>query len=506
MQEDTLQALAEKLNVAKSLFRNQEWRLNNLYKIKDKQGKVVDFLLNDAQAKVYQNQWYLNIILKARQLGFTTLIDILILDTCLFNANVRAGIIAHNREDAKAFFEEKIAFPYDNLDPLLKDLITATTDRSGEIAFNNGSKISVSTSFRSGTLQILHVSEYGKIAAKYPDKSKEIRTGAFEAVAMGQKIFIESTAEGREGDFYDMCQRSQKFDQEARTHSKLDFKFHFFPWHENPEYRLEPEGIIFTTVHIKYFKDLMLRGIPLDKEQMSWWIKKYETLGNDIYREHPSYPEEAFKASVEGAYYGQVMAEMRNAGRIGRVPWEPSFPVHTMWDLGMDDSTSIVFFQQIVREIRFIRYVEGSGEGLPYYANQLDKTGYKFGNHYLPHDVRVRELGTGIKRIDTLRNLGVRPIIEVPRPKNKEEISNQIAEVRTMLRQTWIDDEHCDQLIKCLDGYRHEWDDKLGAFKDTALHNWASHGADSVRTGAVGFKTVQLRGTTDLEPELTADY
>lgn len=488
------------------LYSNQAWRLNNIYKIRDKQGEVIEFTMNGPQEHLFKNRWYLNTILKARQLGFSTFIDLLILDTCLFNPNVKAGIIAHHKDDANAIFEEKIKFPYENLNPVIKAGVTATTDRAGEIVFSNGSSIRVSTSFRSGTLQILHVSELGKIAAKYPEKAKEIRSGAFEAVGKGQMIFVESTAEGREGEFYDQCMTAKALADSHTPLTELDFRFFFYPWHENHEYRMDPQDVVITKEDIRYFHDLEGQGVILDDWQKAWWVKKHNTLGEEMFREHPSYPEEAFKASVVGAYYGQTISEMRRAGRIGNVPHEPTFPVHTSWDLGMNDNMTIWFFQAIGREIRIIDYLEASGEGLSYYAKELHKKDYVYGTHYLPHDVGVRELGTGKKREETLRDLGVKPITQVPRPKNAEQLLAQIEETRVFLKRAYIDEANCDQGIKCLENYRKEWDEKLGTFKKTPLHNWASHGADGLRTGSVGFVPFIQQARSDLEPDYTEDY
>lgn len=488
------------------LYSNQMWRLNNIYKIRDKEGAIIDFCMNGPQEDLYRNQWYLNVVLKARQLGFSTFIDLLILDTCLFNPNVKAGIIAHHKDDANAIFEEKIKFPYENLNPVIRTGVSATTDRAGEIVFSNGSSIRVSTSFRSGTLQILHVSELGKIASKYPEKAREIRTGAFEAVAKGQMIFVESTAEGREGAFYDICTVAKALMDSHAKLTPLDFKFFFYPWHQNHEYRMDPSHVVFTREDENYFRDLEAHGVHLDREQKAWWIKKHETLGEEMFREHPSYPEEAFKASVEGAYYGETITDMRRQGRISNVPYEPGFPVYTCWDLGMDDSMTIIFFQSIGRELRIIDYLENSGEGLPYYAKELHAKPYSYMRHYLPHDVGVRELGTGKKRSETLVQLGIKPISKVDRPKNTDQLLDQIEEGRSFLRRAWIDESKCDKLIKCLENYRKEWDEKLGAFKRTPLHNWASHGADSLRTGAVGFNVVINVARSQLTPPPTEDY
>lgn len=489
-----------------SNLQSQVWRLNHLYKIRDKDGQIVTFRMNGPQKELYKSQWFLNVILKARQLGFTTFIDMLILDTCLWNPDTKAGIIAHHKDDANAIYEEKIMFPYNNLDPIYRGQLSATTNRAGEIVFNNGSSIRVSTSFRSGTLQILHVSEMGKIAAKYPEKAKEIRTGAFEAVGKGQKIFVESTAEGREGEFYDLAMDAKKLKDGNSALSLLDFRFHFFPWHENPEYVLDPVGVIFTADDNRYFKELEGRNIFLTTDQCAWWIKKHERLKDEMYREHPSFPEEAFKASIEGSYYGAIITEIRRKGMIGHVPHETSYPVFTSWDLGMNDTMTIWFFQQVGRERRVIDYMEGSGEGLSFYAKRLRELPYVYGMHYLPHDANVKELGSGVKRVDTARELGISPIYVVPRPRNNEQLHDQIDQTRDFIQGSWFDETNCDKGIIGLENYRKEWNEKLGCFNHAPLHNWASHPADGLRTGAVGHTVGHTRKSQGMIPEEVADY
>jgi len=141
----------------KQKFENKYWRLNNLYWIIDKKGRKVRFKLNSQQERLFDDFWYLNIILKARQFGGTTFIDIYFLDECIFNDNVEAGIIAHNKDDAQKIFRRKVKYPYEHLPEGLKSRIHPTTDSRSELAFNNGSIIYVGTSMRSGTLQYLHI-------------------------------------------------------------------------------------------------------------------------------------------------------------------------------------------------------------------------------------------------------------------------------------------------------------------------------------------------------------
>ena len=164
---------------------SKEWRLNNLYRIKDKYGKEIRFYMNRVQRRFHETRHCRDIILKARQLGFTTYIQIDMLDDCLFNKTFSAGVIAHNREDAQSFFKDKIKFGYDNLPDHIREAVPAKTDSANELEFKNKSRIRVSSSFRSGTMQYLHVSEYGKVCAKFPEKAREIKTGAFPAIAAG---------------------------------------------------------------------------------------------------------------------------------------------------------------------------------------------------------------------------------------------------------------------------------------------------------------------------------
>jgi hypothetical protein len=212
----------------KSLLMDHWWRLSNLYYITNESGKKVKFKPNWAQSQLFDNLWFLNVILKARQLGFTTFIQIYMLDQCLFNSNVRAGVIAHNKEDAHVFFRDKIKYAYDNLPDWLKTERPAIKNDAGELLLNNNSSIRVGTSMRSGTLQFLHISEYGKICRKYPEKAAEIRTGALNAVHAGHMVFVESTAEGRDGDFYGLCTRARALQEAGKKLTELDFKFHFF--------------------------------------------------------------------------------------------------------------------------------------------------------------------------------------------------------------------------------------------------------------------------------------
>ncbi|PSU62378.1 terminase, partial [Photobacterium phosphoreum] len=222
----------EEIDYIKQRIGNKWWRLNNLYKIENEDGDLVTFKLRPAQALLFKLMAYKNIILKARQLGFSTAIDIYLLDEALFNMNIKCGIIAQDQGAAGEIFRTKIEVPFDNLPEWLKAEFPIKARRSGAsggfILFESGSSIQCATSFRSGTVQRLHISEHGKICAKYPQKAKEVKTGTLNAIHQKAICFIESTAEGVGGDFYSMSMRALDLYNSGSTLGLQDYKFHFF--------------------------------------------------------------------------------------------------------------------------------------------------------------------------------------------------------------------------------------------------------------------------------------
>lgn len=462
-------------------LKDRLWRLNNLYYIVNEKGEKVKFRLNMVQLKLYLNLWFLNLILKSRQHGITTFFCLYFLDACLFNSNVRAGIIAHNREDSESFFADKVKFAYDNLPEEIKAARPARSDSARELAFSNNSAIRVGTSMRSATLNYLHVSEHGKICAKYPDKAREIKTGALNTVHVGQFIAIESTAEGNSGDFHDMCLEAERLQKLNKNLSKLDFRFFFFPWYEDPRNQLDAEGVLIPSSLQDYFETLRTKhGIELTDPQKAWYAKKWKVQGDDMKREHPSTSDEAFQTSIQGAYFSSQFNRIYQDKRITSIPYEAGIPVDTWWDLGIDDTTAIWFTQDIGLQTRVIDYYENSGEGLSHYAQVLRAKNYEYGQHWAPHDITVRELGTGVSRLEKSAEYGLRFNVA---PKLEKQ--DQIEAARSALGRCWFDEARCASGIKALENYRKEWDDRHGCYKNKPLHDWASNGADAFMTFAV---------------------
>jgi hypothetical protein len=464
---------------AKKNILDPFWRINNLYYIVDKRGNKTLFKLNWAQKALYHSMHYLNIVLKARQLGISTFICMLFLDRCIFNSNQAAGIICHTLEDGSQMFR-RIKFAYDNLPDNLKKLVIADNDTSQMLKFSNGSSLRVGMSLRSSTFQYLHISEFGKICSKYPDKAREIMTGSLNTLAVGQYCFIESTAEGREGYFYEICKTSQIAFDTKKELSKLDFKFHFFPWWGEPTYRIGSCSNFSEEVQ-NYFIQLESQGIKLDEEQKNWYSLRLLTQGDDMKREFPSTPAECWAVSNEGTYYAKQITCARAEKRIGYIPYDEELPVNTAWDLGYNDSTSIWFFQVYGKEIRLIDYIEGSGESLTYWLGIVKSKPYIYDKHLAPHDIMVHEYTSGMTRQASARKMGFNLL-----PVQKVDIIPGIDAARNILNRCWFDEKKCEVGIKALENYKKIWDDRNGCWQSQPLHNWASHCADAFRTLATG--------------------
>jgi len=194
--------------------------------------------------------------------------------------------------------------------------------------------------------------------------------------------------------------------------------------------------------------------------------------------------EGEFLTFAEGAYYSAEMREAKAEDRIREVKYDKNKGVVTAWDLGVGDSTAIWFAQFINTEIHLIDYYEGSGVGLEHYAKVLQDKGYVYDQHILPHDVRVRELGSGMSRLETLADLGIRDVEIAP----QLNIDDGIQKVRSMIPNCWFDEKNCERGLDSLVNYSRDWDENGKTWRLRPRHDWASHGADAFRYLAIGYR------------------
>ena len=477
----------QKLNVDPAKLQDRIYRISNLYRIQTKEGTVVDFRPYPSQKKFLNNLWYRNIIEKSRQQGYSTVIDIMGLDTCLFCPLTTAVLIVQNEDAAKKLFGRVVKFAYDNLHPDIKALFPlAEKPSQTNLTWENGSSFSVSLGARSGTCQWVHVSEYGPIGYYYPHKSSEILAGTLETVPRDGFVAIESTPKGDENDFARMAIKAYNEQRQKKRLTPLSYHFHFAPWYVDPTFTLsdrDAEGIIINQQMQEYFAELEAsQGITLTAGQKAYYVQKRDTLGDLILSEYPSTPEEGFRGTLTGIIFCQQMQTIRTTGRIGKYKPYPGWPVETWWDLGMDDLLCIWFTQTVGNQIMLIDYYENHGKGFDHYADYLRDRGYVYSSHNAPHDIKVRELMSGKSRIEEAKKFGIW-FRMVPRVAHKIDAINA---ARRIFPAVYIDEEACALGIEHLDKYRWEWDQKRGRWKDTPYHDIHSNGADAFMTLAGG--------------------
>lgn len=208
---------------------------------------------------------------------------------------------------------------------------------------------------------------------------------------------------------------------------------------------------------------------------------------------------------ILGAIYNKELERLYTSGRVCNIPIETFVPVNTFWDLGMNDTTAIWFHQQVGLEHRFIDYYEANGAPLQHYVQMLKEKGYTYGEHYLPHDVEVVELGSGFSRKRMLMDHGLRDIITVPRVR---DVNHAIEQTKQVFGRCWFDKVRCERGLAALKNYRREFDEKNQVFRMRPLHNWASNGSDAFRQFATGYR---LSSNSDplpheLIPEWAEDF
>lgn len=465
------------------LLSDRRWRLNNLYWIIDKQGNPVKFVMNPVQERLYTLMWWLNVIPKSRQHGITTFIAIFILDACLFNSNTRAGIIAHRLQDAKKILRDKILYAYHKLPADVKASRPLKVESTEEIVISHGpvdtSTIWVATSMRSGTLQILHISEYGKLCARMPVKAHEVKTGAMPTVHKGGFIFVESTAEGPFGDFYDMCLEAKHDDL-----SPLEWRCHFFGWMDDLGNQID--GVVEIPDSVNEYLDKIEKVYDrrLTINQRSWYALMRKRFKHDMFKEHPSTMDECFMASVEGAYYGMEIARMRETDRIYKVPHDSTELVHTVCDLGVGSHMPWGFFQIVGKEVHLINEFnlgrDDAQGGAVFYRKMLntyrEKYGYQYGSHFSPHDSSKREIGSGETIFKTYAKAG----IHFTKLSKEPSVHDGIERTRHLFDVLYIDSE-CKGTIMGLSSYHREWVEGLNSYHEKPKNDDAAHWADMVR-------------------------
>jgi hypothetical protein len=350
--------------INKKTLKNKNERLS-IYSITDKQGKTIPFRRNHSQEHFNKNKHTRNIILKSRQLGFTTEECIDSFDDTLWKRNFNALIIAHTKEDALEIFDTKIDATWERYKKerkVLSELYDVDTARANKLKFGFGdgtfSSIQVRSSARSGTYQRVHVTEFAKLCKKYPTRANEIITGTIPAIPETGRADIESTAEGEEGIFYDMFWEAWN---RGDPTSPMQFKAHFYNW------TWEKDAIAKTTVipvkdmdESSKFAEIQEKH-HLSDQEISFYYSKYLSLkvkkGGNVWKflmqEYPTTPEEAFISSGNKLYEWEILKkyQTRDGRKVGDWTYFEEYKPGHDYGAGVDvaegvgqDSSTIVIW------------------------------------------------------------------------------------------------------------------------------------------------------------------
>lgn len=319
------------------------WRMDNLYWLITKDGTKELFHMNRAQRHFFDNYlnpknplhfFYRHIILKSRQLGFTTLIDIWILDEILFKSNREGLIIAHKVQDATEIFDRKIDFAIRNMAEEIKQgkfKLVRNSAKKIQVVIDYGpeegstSSLQVSSSGRSGTYFYVHISEFAKLCLSYPKTAAEVETGTFPAVPFDGNIFIESTGEGMAGRFFELFSEAWPTrDKMTPMKSRVMFMPHFYNWqYDDTEMAKITEKIPTSEMEIceidweEYKTEHNLSDLEITYYYMKWLQmggKNSTDAVHKLHQEYPTTPEEAFLSTGQ-TYFptAKVYSQMQTA-------------------------------------------------------------------------------------------------------------------------------------------------------------------------------------------------
>lgn len=522
-------------------LKDQLWRMENLYWIENKAGALQRFRLNTAQRRLHEQLWFRNDILKARQLGISTYVSILILDMMLFTNHFHAGVIDKTLTDAQQKLG-KIRFAWEYLDylpsdpspteqalALLGSKIKESTgvmrknqwrpliDARTQIAFSNGSDVRIGTNLRGGTLQMLHVSELAHVSLHAPCRAQQIRTGAINTVPSTGYIIKESTHEGGKfGVNYELTHQSMENAAKEEL-SPLDFRFFFFSWHDHDEYLLKGRERWSDEME-RYFHELETKHqLILSSERKRWYARMSRLMGSAMKQEYPSTAEEAFAAGDEHSIYGAQLTQLWAEGKVGcKFSFMPKEALFTSWDLGLSDHTAIWLVQSYGAKLYWLDYYSANQQPLKHFSDKMKEWEEQYGpitNHFLPHDAAKRD-PHGQSYVENLATEGILKVRVVPRTSDVWRGINQLRDLltksffhpNTLLRPMNVRGELEPSGLEHLELYRSKAPSATGSMKQEPLHDGHSHAADAARTLAEAFAYGFLQHPVSSRPRQAKMY
>lgn len=486
------------------------WRLTSgeLYKITpaDGTGGLQPFIPRPEQVEViraiYERGAKQILIPKARRIGFSTVLGVIVADCLLFRKSWHGSLVDQNAADAEKKLDRVVKVALENIPDWLKGLVAFPKMNNSEVKADVGgtgeSSFTAGMNARGSSNDLLWISEWGVIQAEDPKRSAKIRSGALPSARHGVIVVETTWSGGQDGDVWELL-------KPTLTGEADDWLVMFFPWFVDP--RNVSETAVIDRETTEYFAKIAPRlqaaGIVLSEQQRRWWAAERRSQGIFMSRENPTFLDECWTSPVKGAVYAAAVERARAEGRICAFPVDGSSLVNTSWDLGAPQNTTVWYWQIVGREIRVIdcdRNFEGTlAERL---AFMLAK-GYALGKHYLPHDCQQTER-SGATMATELSKVGFKNLVAVPRIPDVWVGINHALE---LFPSVAFRIPQCESGLKALSAYRTRLEGEGALTTDKPVHDWASHPADGFRVmaeahraGLVAFKHT----TAEVAPERRA--
>lgn len=485
------------------------WRLTSgeLYCIKPAGGPLQPFRPRPEQVAVMQavhaDGARQILIPKARRLGMSTTIGIMVADALIFRRGWQGSLIEQSQADASLKLNNIVKVALENLPAWLRQRLTfgKWNDSMVEVDLcgTGASAFHAGKNARGGSNDWLWISEWGPIQFDDPRRSAEIRSGALPSARHGVTIIETTWKGGRHGDLWDILAPTL----EGRAD---DWRVLFFPWWLDPRNtsgtaRMDAEADAYFA---KIAPRLEREGIALSEGQRRWWAAERRNQGIFMARENPTFLDECWASPVPGAVYAESIERARAEGRVASFAVDGSALVHTFWDLGAPENTVVWYAQAVGRELRVIDCDRGEQGTLAQRVARMLAKGYNYGRHYFPHDARQTER-TGTTMLTELgKLLPPSTLVTVPRAQDVWIGINHLLEMFPALA---FRAPQCDDGLTALAAYRTRRQGEGALSSDEPVHDWASHPADALRmlaeahrAGLLAFKHVSAKGESGAWP------
>lgn len=476
------------------MLHDKKWRMNNLYRIINKDGQSIPFKMNPIQEHLFDNMHTRNLVLKSRQVGLSTFAILYVLDDAIFQEHKACGVVSYSLEHAQHILKKIVGHALESFPEQLRKFLGITQQSARQIIFDNGSHMRVDTSLRGGTCLLNLITEFGKTCARNPVKAEEIVTGTLQAVPIGGKVIIESTGEGTDGYFADMVRAAVLRGNDDLN--PLEYKLFFYPWMDDLTCTMD-QKVSYPVELTDYFDNLERElSRTITQSQRNWYALKWHELGVKVKQEYPSTISEAFLSNTDAFYFAEGIGKAHTEGRaLQSNPFDALLPLYAAMDIGLNDLTVIIFFQLAHGEIRIVDYYEDKNKDVDFYAKFLlqDKK-YLYHTIFLPHDSTKRDpldINNSYERDFRRLFSGTATKFHVL-PKMDKQLS--ISHARVKLDRCVFNYPRVKPLMEQLSKYRKKWNEATGRYLEEPLHTIASNHADAYQYLCQGVTHLEALG------------